>query len=170
MTLNWANLTWMLAMTVTACGFSFFILQFRNRRTAAHREQDLWRQLQALSGVLNALEVRIAAIEKYLSQRVPEPEIKGESSNDLEDGQPHPESGEISSETMAVISAASIAFAGSRARLKSARALGEPGVISPWTQQGRASVHASHNVRPRGWTGTVAHPERNPQVETPDNN
>ncbi len=61
---------------------------------------------------------------------------------------PAPKSDEISVETLAVISAAVAAFLGARARVRHARMLPAYGT-SPWAQQGRVFIQASHNL----WAG-----------------
>jgi hypothetical protein len=52
---------------------------------------------------------------------------------------------EIAPETLAVIAAAVTAFLGKKVRIHQAR-LVNPEVVSPWAQQGRVYVQASHNL------------------------
>jgi hypothetical protein len=57
---------------------------------------------------------------------------------------------EIPSEILTAIVAAAHAFLGARARIVSVEVATSPrGPVSRWSRQGRASVHASHNPRPR---------------------
>jgi hypothetical protein len=57
---------------------------------------------------------------------------------------------EIPGEILAVIAAAATTFLGTRLRIVSVgSASSARGPVSRWTRQGRASVHASHNPRPR---------------------
>ena len=52
---------------------------------------------------------------------------------------------EITPEILAVLSAAVAAYLGKRAKIRSVRRTGGPGV-SPWTQQGRVYIQGSHNL------------------------
>jgi hypothetical protein len=52
---------------------------------------------------------------------------------------------EISSETLAIISAAVAAYLGQAVRIRSARRL-PPEELSSWAQQGRVYIQASHNL------------------------
>lgn len=167
---DWANMALMLAMVVAGCGASYFIFQMRNRRSVSRSERELWHQLHSLASALNALEVRIAEIERSLLNTPSEIEIAGEAADEIEEKQAAHKKESIAPDTMAAITAAAIAFAGKNARIQSARMLRPLGAVSPWSQQGRAFAHASHNLRSRGWSGAVSPEERNPQLETSDNN
>ncbi|MGA2167683.1 MAG: hypothetical protein ABSG62_05685 [Terracidiphilus sp.] len=71
--------------------------------------------------------------------------MKAAAAAAMEAGQPEKE--EIPPEMMAVIAAAVTAFLGANLRIRSARLLQSPdAAVSRWTQQGRASVLASHNL------------------------
>jgi hypothetical protein len=170
MIFDWAHLGLMLAMVIAGCGASYFIFELRNRRSVSQNGRQLWHQLHSIASALNALEVRIAEIEKSLAKAPPEPEIAAESANELVEDRTFNEKDEIAPDTMAAITAAAIAFAGKNARIQSVRSLPSHAAVNPWSQQGRASVHASHNLRSRGWSRTVPSEERNPQLETSDNN
>jgi methylmalonyl-CoA carboxyltransferase large subunit len=54
----------------------------------------------------------------------------------------------ISEEILMVIAAAVAAFMGKKAKIRRVRRMTEFGV-NPWSQQGRVSIQASHNVH---WT------------------
>lgn len=60
-----------------------------------------------------------------------------------------PKKEEITAEILAVISAAVAQFLGAGARIRSTRLLTQPGGISPWAQQGRVIIQASHNLGAR---------------------
>jgi hypothetical protein len=63
----------------------------------------------------------------------------------------HRETGEVTPETLVVIAAAVTAFLGKKVRIRSAKMLQSPyEIFNPWSQQGRALVHASHHPRIRG--------------------
>ena len=53
---------------------------------------------------------------------------------------------EITTEILAVISAAVAQFLGAGARIRSTRLIASPGGMSPWAQQGRVIIQASHNL------------------------
>jgi hypothetical protein len=55
----------------------------------------------------------------------------------------------VSPEIMAVISAAVTHFLGLRARIRRARVVQTPTGVSPWAQQGRVFIQASHNLAHR---------------------
>ena len=55
----------------------------------------------------------------------------------------------ISPEIMAVISAAVTHFFGLRARIRHAHVIQRPTGVSPWAQQGRVFIQASHNLAHR---------------------
>jgi hypothetical protein len=57
--------------------------------------------------------------------------------------------GEVSPDTLLVIAAAVTASLGKKVRLRSAKMLYSHESFNPWSQQGRAVVHASHNVAQR---------------------
>ncbi len=56
---------------------------------------------------------------------------------------------EITPEILAVIAAAVAQFIGAGARIRSTRLLTSPMGISPWAQQGRVIIQASHNLGAR---------------------
>ena len=58
---------------------------------------------------------------------------------------------EVPREMMPVLAAAATAFLGREVRILSAKKLQSPRQrLSPWSQQGRVFVQASHNLRARG--------------------
>jgi hypothetical protein len=170
MRLDWASVAVMLAMVVAGCVAGYFIFQLWNRRSVSQSERELWHQMHSLANALNALEVRIAEMEKSSLKKQSEIEIKGEAADQIEEKRTLHEEESIAPDTMAAIAAAAVGFAGSKARVRSARMLGPRDAVSPWSQQGRAVAHASHNIRSRGWSGTVPSEERTQQLETSDNN
>ncbi len=62
---------------------------------------------------------------------------------------PPPEEPVVTPEVVMVISAAIAAYFGKRAKVKSIRRIGPQG-YNPWSQQGRVTIQASHNVM---WAG-----------------
>ena len=58
-----------------------------------------------------------------------------------------PAEAEISSDTIAILSAAVTAFLGKKVRIRSAKALQTPyEIVNPWAQRGRVIIHASRNL------------------------
>ena len=60
-----------------------------------------------------------------------------------------PASGEVPAEILAAIAAAAIALLGANIHIRSAELLPNHESVSRWARQGRASVQASHNLRPK---------------------
>lgn len=62
---------------------------------------------------------------------------------------PAPAHEELTQEILAVIAAAVAQFVGAGARIRSTRLLAAPAGASPWAQQGRVIIQASHNLGAR---------------------
>ena len=157
MAVNWANLA---AMTVLVAG-GFAVLYIGLRRTlreaVSERQQATERQLSELADTVKILEGRVAHLT-----RTPEPEAAIASDFTMaaaaevvsetvpafaEDAIDRSEE-EVTPETMTVIAAAVTAFLGRKVRIVSAKRLQSPRqAMSPWSQQGRVFVQASHNLR-----------------------
>jgi len=157
MAVNWANLA---VMTVlVAAGFAMLYGGLRRMLLAAMtgRQLSLESQLNEIASALKVLEGRVAELSPVLepvatlapeftmaatAQAVPEPEATdGDEAAYLADE-------EITAETMLVIAAAVTAFLGKKVRILSAKRLESPRQgMSPWSQQGRVFVQASHNLR-----------------------
>lgn len=107
------------------------------------RLEDL---VHELSHRLSTMEQQIRAIQLQLGQTVrpaappvPPPQAAAPAPAPIkkEEG--------ISEEVLMVMAAAVAAFLGRKARIRRVRRLSEPGA-NPWSQQGRVSIQASHNV------------------------
>ena len=141
------------------CGLSHFLLRRTLRRTVAERQLATERQLSALAVTVAALEARVVELSQIPELQAaalavelqPAPIVELEVAPVSALQEDHWENEEVSPEIMAVIAAAANAFLGQEVRILSARMLETPEeVVSPWSQQGRVFVQASHNLRSRG--------------------
>ena len=112
-------------------------------RALSERQLATERQLGELAGTLRALQARV----EELSAAAPVVQAKATTAAN------EPAYGgraEVTPEMLVVIAAAVTAFLGKKVRIRSAKVLQSPyEVVNPWSQQGRVSVQASHNFRPR---------------------
>jgi methylmalonyl-CoA carboxyltransferase 12S subunit len=104
------------------------------------QQAELAVQLKGVKHSLAALELKkpeatVAATPNSEAPKIQTPKVETK---------PQPKPDEISEELMLVIAAAVAAFVGKSARVRSARYVGEG--QSPWAQQGRVFVQASHNL------------------------
>jgi len=92
-------------------------------------------EIKALEKELQELRQRIEKLETLLAkQKDGAPAAQAGTSKEVEQG--------ITPEIVLAISAAVAAFLGKRASIRQIRLSGE----SPWAQQGRATVQASHGI------------------------
>jgi methylmalonyl-CoA carboxyltransferase 12S subunit len=91
--------------------------------------------IKALEEELQELRQRVEKLESLLAaQKAAAPAAQAAASKEVEQG--------ITPEIVLAISAAVAAFLGKRASIRQIRLSGE----SPWAQQGRATVQASHGI------------------------
>jgi len=83
---------------------------------------------------LTAMEQRMHEMEARFASPAPKPQPVA------------PKEEAIADEILMVIAAAVAAFMGKKARIRRVRRMTESGV-NPWSQQGRVSIQASHNVQ-----------------------
>lgn len=102
------------------------------------KQSELAEQLKAVRHSVAALELKRQETPAALPAEVekPKPVPKPEAQPSAKEG--------LSEEIMLVIAAAVAAFVGKSARVRSARYVHEG--MSPWAQQGRVFVQASHNL------------------------
>lgn len=91
--------------------------------------------------LLEELKRRLTCCEKTSQEKREEKPLLPAISKKIE-----PKKDELSVETLAVLSSAVAAFIGKQARIRSVALLGQ-GSVSPWAQQGRVSIQASHLLR-----------------------
>jgi len=105
-------------------------------------------QLSELAETLHALQVRIAELSAPAALKpTVAPVAKADAS---EKPSAHGARADVTPEVLVVIAAAVTAFLGKKVRIRSAKVLQSPyEVVNPWSQQGRVSLQASHNFRPR---------------------
>ena len=116
-----------------------FELQLKELRA---RQAELAEQVNAVQRSVTALQPKPAEAAKP-SVLAPEPKP---AEKPLAQAKAVPDS--IPEEIMLVIAAAVAAFVGKSARVRSARYLHDG--MSPWAQQGRVFVQASHNLAHHG--------------------
>jgi hypothetical protein len=146
-TLHWTDLALILAIIGSGGIAGYFLLVRTLRLTVLDRQRELEHRVAMLAEVIRSMELRLSE--------------QGESSESTEAHDAEPESiraaepahrqegGEIPAEMKVVIAAAAVAVLGPKARVLSAQAVRADDVVSPWSQQGRVSVQASHNLRVR---------------------
>jgi hypothetical protein len=151
-TLHWADFAWIVAIVVAGCAASYGLAMRKARHAIAESHREMERRLQALTEA-------VAMQEPYLAEPVPSTDALDATEMEAEPAfprieipkEPAPaESEEIGPEIQAAIAAAAIAMLGNHARVREARRVPSQDVVSPWTQQGRVIVQASHNLRARG--------------------
>jgi methylmalonyl-CoA carboxyltransferase large subunit len=119
-------------------------------RHALELQMDELRATQAeLAARMKTIEHSVTALElkaEAVSVVAPKVEVKPAPRAEVAPAKPVAEG--ISEEIMLVIAAAVAAFVGKSARVRSARYVQEG--QSPWAQQGRVFVQASHNLAHHG--------------------
>lgn len=151
MALHLADLGMAALLVGAGCAATYVAMQRKMRRALSERQQATERRLSALDAAIRALEARAAEfdqIPQLLAAAEPVVEMETAAPAEMEAEQTQDE--EVTPEIMAVIAAAANAFLGQKVRILSARLLESPvESVSPWSQQGRVFVQASHNLRSR---------------------
>ena len=147
MTLHWTDLAVILAIVGSGAAAGYFLSMRTLRRTLLDRQRELERRVTMLAEAMRSMELQ-------LGEQGP-----GSESTAANDAAPEiipaagpadrQEQGEIPAEMRVAIAAAAVAALGTNVRVLSARAVRPEEVVSPWSQQGRVSVQASHNLRVR---------------------
>jgi len=105
-------------------------------RSDADRTVEMKREVQSLERELRELRGRVETLEALLAAKTTIPGSQGSNGRDPSATREDP------TEIILVISAAVAAFLGKRASIRQIRLTGE----TPWAQQGRATIQASHDV------------------------
>lgn len=147
MSLHWTDLALILAIVGSGAAAGWFLSMRTLWRTALDRQRELERRVTMLAEAIRSMELRIDEQgSSSESTAVADPGLEAIPA-------PGPanrrEPGEIPAEINVAIAAAAVAVLGPRARVHSVRAVRPEKVVSPWSQQGRVSVQASHNLRVR---------------------
>lgn len=113
------------------------------------RQLAMERQLGELTDAVKALQARVAELSQPPALQPTSDREAGVKAAAAKDAA-HRETVEVSPEMLVVIAAAVTAYLGKKVRIRSAKMLQSPyEVVNPWSQQGRALVHASHHPRIR---------------------
>ena len=147
MTLHWTDIAVLLAVVLSGCAVTYLILHRLIRRSVANEQAQIHKKLLALTGALHALEVRVTALRDSTAEAAPASET-GALQPDLATGiRIEPDSEQVAPEILATITAATAAFLGQNAHVRSVKPLSAQQAVSPWSQQGRVFVQSSHNLR-----------------------
>jgi hypothetical protein len=102
---------------------------------AAATVEELRRELARLRAEFNS---RVAALEQKLAVAAPN------AKHTEPQPAPAPPKQEVTPETIAIIAAAVTSFLGKKVKIRHARRIDSG--TTPWAQQGRAIIQASHNL------------------------
>jgi TolA-binding protein len=163
MTFNGTELAAMAVLGAAGFAVSYIALQRRLQRALAAQQQATERQLSALAKTLRDLEHKLAELNQISDlQASAASEFEMESAAEVaeaaapvaeeqeEELEEELEEEEVPAEMMPVLAAAAAELLGKKVRILSARKLEAPRQgLSPWSQQGRVFVQASHNLRAR---------------------
>jgi methylmalonyl-CoA carboxyltransferase 12S subunit len=146
-TLHWTDLALILAIVGSGSTVVYFLLMRTLRLTVLDRQRELENRIAMLAEVMRN-------VGPPLGEQGPS--MESTTSHDAEpeliraaDPADRQERDEVPAEMKVVIAAAAVAALGPNARVVSARAVRPDDAVSPWSQQGRVSVQASHNLRVR---------------------
>lgn len=147
MTLHWTDLALILAIVGSGGTAGYFLLMRTLRRTMLDRQRELEHRVAMLAEVIRSMELRLdeqGSASESTANQDREPELIRAA--DPVDRQ---ESSAIPAEMQVALAAAAVGVLGPKAHVLSAHVVRPEEVVSPWSQQGRVSVQASHNLRLR---------------------
>jgi len=144
--LHWTDFALLLAIVVIGCAVTFVILRRSIRRSVSSAQAEMQQNLLALTGALHELEIRLAELRSVVASGS---ESEAGTEVPIEDAESQAAREPVSSHLLATITAAATAFLGRHVHIRSLRSVPSQQSVSPWTQQGRVSVQASHNLRAR---------------------
>jgi hypothetical protein len=143
-TLHFTDWALILVIVASGCATCYLLLLRKLRQSVLDRQREMERRVSMLAEVIRSLERRLDA-ENASSEFSAAPDAKPELARPAD----HQNPGEIPAPMQVAIAAAAVAVLGPNARVVSARSVPPREEVSPWSRQGRVSVHASHNVRSR---------------------
>jgi hypothetical protein len=147
-TLHWNDLAFIVAIVGSGGTAGYFLLMRAVRRAVIDRQRELERRVTMLAEMVQGMELRLD--EQGLSSELAAAQNAApESIRAAADSADPKEDSKVPAEMRVAIAAAAVAVLGRNARVLSARAVRPDDVVSPWSQQGRVSVQASHNLRSR---------------------
>lgn len=147
MTSDWTDLGLILAIVGSGAAAGYFLLMRTLRRTMLDRQRDLEHRVAMLAEVIRSMELRLGE-RGHASESTANQDAEPKLVRAAAPANRH-EISQIPAEMQAAIAAAAVAVLGRNARVLSARAVRPDDVVSPWSQQGRVTVQASHNLRLR---------------------
>ncbi len=159
MTFNGADLAAIAVLAAAGFAVSYIALQRRLQRALGEQQHATERQLSALAKNIRALEHKVAELIQVSElQASAASEFEMESAAEIaevaapvaQEQEEELDDEEVPAEMMPVLAAAVTELLGRKVRILSARKLQSPRQgMSPWSQQGRVFVQASHNLRAR---------------------
>jgi hypothetical protein len=160
MTLKWAEMAGTVALIAGGSVICYAVFRRSLHRALAEQQQETERQFAALGATIERLEDKVAELSRIPelpASTAPEftmAEVSEEADAPAAAAVEQSDKGEdeeVPREMMPVLAAAATAFLGREVRILSAKKLQSPRQgLSPWSQQGRVFVQASHNLRARG--------------------
>jgi hypothetical protein len=148
-TLHWIDIAVVLAAVLSGSGVTFVVLQRLLRRDVLRQQAAIEQKLLALTDALHSIRARLADPSDSSVAAPTAPEFLADLDDPATETRVESIQEEIAPEIMAAITAATAAFVGQDARIRSVRSLPGRQSVSPWSQQGRVVVQASHNLRAR---------------------
>jgi hypothetical protein len=127
----------------TAVVAGWFVTHWSHRRMVRRVAEELREEIQQLRRVTELAKAVPASTERLVASPQ-EPAVISTPAT----AQAQQVAEEISPELMVVLASAITAFVGKKVRIHQAR-LVNPEVVSPWAQQGRVNVQASHYLAGR---------------------
>lgn len=143
MTLHWTDLALIVAIVGSGSTAVYFLLMRNLRLMVLDRQRELEHRVAMLAEVMRNMEPQVGG-QSLTSESSTTRDANQESIQAADH-----ENGQVAPEMKVVIAAAAVAALGPKARVVSARAARPDDAVSPWSQQGRVSVQASHNLRVR---------------------
>jgi hypothetical protein len=145
-TLHETDLLLISLAVIAGCIACCALLFFRLKRIVSDSNLKVAERMAALDDAVRALETRLSESYPTLASTefAPAEALSASEQEFAEAG----ESEIVSAEIQAVIAAAAVATLGETAAIRSIRSL-PAHAVSPWSQQGRAMVQGSHNLRVR---------------------
>jgi hypothetical protein len=148
-TLHWTDIAVLLAVVLAGCALTYVVLQRLIRRSISNEQAQIQKKLIALTGTLHSLEACVAEMRDSAAEAVPALETEAGQADLATETRIESDSEQVAAEILATITAATAAFLGRPAHIRSVTPLSAQQAVSPWSQQGRVFVQASHNLRPK---------------------
>jgi len=146
--LHWTDIAVLLAIVLSGCTVAYFVLHRLVRQNLSKKHAEVQQELLALTGTLHSLEARLAQYRDSAAAISPAAEIETSLSDRADEARIEADQETLAPEILATIAAAATAFLGRHAQIRSVSPSSAQ-AVSPWSQQGRVFVQASHNLRTR---------------------